>query len=936
MIKIERLTKTYPGNKDATLKEVSFTVSDTGLYYLVGKSGSGKSTLLNIIGGMDDDYQGEVIIDGLNLKELSEKEKADFRYKYISFVFQDYKADEKETVLANLLKPLAISDMPQSDKVKLIEENLKRVGLSDKLKANFSDLSGGEKKRISLVRGLIKETPILLADEPLASLNKNMRNDITELLVKESKKRAVLVITHEEKEIPPSAEVLRITNGKLTVERSITVSASTLVVAKPRKKFKGTDFSSQLFNNLRGKRQFLVVAIASLVIALFSITFSFLLSGSVSSSLESTLTSYMSSNSLVLSEKDDSYNGTEFESADYHFLNSLKERYSDIVLDTSNFYITSANDIFMNNQAFTLSYLSRNYQIDKLSCQSFLDALLTSEIDDSIYGKTETGVEEVILGLDDETIAALHLLLFNETLEQLDEITFEEMGKMLANQVISLRIQLNKGEWQYYLDHSYRLVGFFRCDKVVVANDDVNFNSYFLTDTMHFKEVLKEEEMNEEEPWTLKYVPGLILKSNSSGEFLNRFLNDSACNRYVPQVLSDFTGYLKDDYSSYNRIIIYKDYLPKLTIDKINGYVSKIRSSVEEVLYSSHIYTYTASGYIAGFQKPFFFASNLEKLNYISDSYRLSDTDLGSFQSSLIEVDDKVIKADLLSVLEEDGLTFKCLNDDSLLAGRTPKNESEIVISKSLATQLFSSLEKALNSYLYALTLVRTEKEGDGYKNIFADGRLTIVGIKDDEDLAIYQEALFPLCYAFSHFQLYPEETRIDQAVIKVDLDSHDTSYYLDELADADLTGSFPIANVLAEIEKTLDMLANIFLVFSILGLITSSFLLFLALYLIQNKDRKSLGTLLALGYYKSEINRFYFAISLTVGLISYLLSVVLSIFAELMMRNTLVDMLDSYSFSPLPYLISLLSCLLSVTITALALTRKLSALSPKDAFLKR
>ena len=186
MISLQGLTKTYTSRREPVLKNLNLELPDTGLFFILGKSGSGKSTLLSLLGGMDFSYEGKIIVDKKDLKTMNEEEKTRYRFEKVSFVFQDYKAEEKETVKDNLLKALAITSLTEEEKEGRINRILKRLGLNDKLKSTFKTLSGGEKKRISLARALIRDAPILLVDEPLASLNEGLRKDLTKLFIDES------------------------------------------------------------------------------------------------------------------------------------------------------------------------------------------------------------------------------------------------------------------------------------------------------------------------------------------------------------------------------------------------------------------------------------------------------------------------------------------------------------------------------------------------------------------------------------------------------------------------------------------------------------------------------------------------------------------------------------------------------------------------------
>ena len=138
---------------------------------------------------------------------------------------------------------------------------------------------------------------------------------------------------------------------------------------------------------------------------------------------------------------------------------------------------------------------------------------------------------------------------------------------------------------------------------------------------------------------------------------------------------------------------------------------------------------------------------------------------------------------------------------------------------------------------------------------------------------------------------------------------------------------------MIQEIRKTLNFLSLLFLGFSILSLVSASLLLGLSLYLIISKDRKEIGILLSLGYQKKEIYHFYLTFCHVVGGIGYLLSLVVSLFCEVILKNTLMEMLDAYTFSMTPFLISFLISYLLCSLTGLFLYLRMKDLSVKDAF---
>ena len=164
MIKVKNLSKKF---KDKyVLKDISFTLPKQGMVFFLGDSGCGKTTLLNCISGLLD-YEGEIIVDYKNLKIMNEKEKDYFRLTKIGFVFQDFRLFNSDTVFENVCLPLKCIGGNEPTYVdRKVLDLIELVGLEDKVYADVSSLSGGEKQRVCIARSLVNDPSILLCDEP--------------------------------------------------------------------------------------------------------------------------------------------------------------------------------------------------------------------------------------------------------------------------------------------------------------------------------------------------------------------------------------------------------------------------------------------------------------------------------------------------------------------------------------------------------------------------------------------------------------------------------------------------------------------------------------------------------------------------------------------------------------------------------------------------
>lgn len=943
MLQIKNLTKKYPKNKENTLENIHVTFPETGLYYILGASGSGKSTLLSLIGGMDFDYQGSIKYNKEELKEMTEKERSDYRLFTIAFSFQDNKSNDKESVEDCILKSLSILDLTKEEKEKRIQYYLKRLQLEDKRKRKMETLSGGERKRISLIRALVKKSNILLCDEPLSSLNKDLRKTTTDVLKEESRERLVLIITHEKDEIPNESIPYRLENKALTKlkEENEDQKKEKRTTHPKRKNYSGFTLMSDIIKGIRRKSEFLIITLLSLSISLFAISFSFLLSHGVKDSLEKTLGSYMSDNCMVIESKESRFEDEKYQTADYAFLSLLKRNYPDQVADISPFYLENLDDLFKKEQRMTLRNENRTITLNRLSVTSFLEYQTTRELgeDEEIHGKKENlNYDEVILKVDYSSIASMYFLLYNRLIPTINDDTLKEIVEATKRKNIGLRIQLSINEYNYTLDHMVSIVGLVFSKSTGIVHSESDFNEHFLKDIMHFKDYYEDEEEKERTPVEIPKCLGIRIYPNKLSLFLRSFLFDKKANRYTLKPLDSQTYYRKEDKTTHNRFGVYKDYLNKVNPSEILEFALDNQDKVESISYSTPVFTFTASGYISGFTKPFFFSKYKEKLNDIQDSYLHTSLNLGQFQGSQIKTKEGVIKGDLLSSSEKNGLRYYSLDqsDKVPILGTIPKDYSEIGISRHMAEYLFGSIQDALDKPLQVLMLVDTVKTEEGYDNIFDEGMLEIKGIYDDKENAIYQDSLFPLCYCFENSRLKMEDIKINQAVLKVDLTHTSKDDYQKKIRKyGDYRISFPMMTIMEEIENTMDNLSKLFLFFASLSLVLASSLLFLSMYLILQKDRKEIGILLSLGYRKEEISKYYILFSLTVGTLGYLLSLFITSMAEKILQKTLVDLLSVYSYSLKPYLISFLTYFTISLLLGILLSIRIMKSSPKDAFLK-
>jgi putative ABC transport system ATP-binding protein len=182
----------------------------------VGPSGSGKTTLLNIIGSLDTQSEGEVIVLGKEVSTLSARQSAALRSKHIGFIFQTYNLLPVYNVYENVELPLLLLKMSTEERKKAVMEALEWVGLTDKLKSRPNQLSGGQGQRVSIARAMVKKPQIVLADEPTANLDTENSLHILDTMLKINRETGTTFVfsTHDQKVVNYLNRVITLVDGK--------------------------------------------------------------------------------------------------------------------------------------------------------------------------------------------------------------------------------------------------------------------------------------------------------------------------------------------------------------------------------------------------------------------------------------------------------------------------------------------------------------------------------------------------------------------------------------------------------------------------------------------------------------------------------------------------------------------------------------------------
>lgn len=188
---------------------------------IIGPSGSGKSTLMNMIGCLDVPTSGKYWIDGVEASSMSDNELADLRNKKLGFIFQQYNLLSKLSALENVELPLIYRGLSQSERLRLSENALERVGLLDKKNHKPTELSGGQQQRVSIARALSSRPQLILADEPTGALDSKSGIEIMKMLHDlHQEGNTIVIITHDLNIAKQAERIVTISDGKITSDTS--------------------------------------------------------------------------------------------------------------------------------------------------------------------------------------------------------------------------------------------------------------------------------------------------------------------------------------------------------------------------------------------------------------------------------------------------------------------------------------------------------------------------------------------------------------------------------------------------------------------------------------------------------------------------------------------------------------------------------------------
>ncbi len=221
MIKISNLTKVYKTGKNVKVKaldSLDLNIKENEAVAIVGHSGSGKSTLLNILGGLDNDYEGHLLVDNIDIKKYNSN---DYRRRFVGTIFQQFYLIPTLSVAENIMLPIRLGgQLSGKEAQERLEYLLKRLSLKNRANHKPNELSGGQAQRVAIARALIAKPKILLADEPTGNLDSKTAKEIIDLLfeLKDEENTTLIIVTHSIDQFTKVNRAIHLQDGKIIKE----------------------------------------------------------------------------------------------------------------------------------------------------------------------------------------------------------------------------------------------------------------------------------------------------------------------------------------------------------------------------------------------------------------------------------------------------------------------------------------------------------------------------------------------------------------------------------------------------------------------------------------------------------------------------------------------------------------------------------------------
>ncbi len=873
MLTLKNITKDYPVGDDVVhaLQGVSVTFRESEFVAVLGPSGCGKTTLLNIVGGLDQYTDGDLVINGRSTKEYSAHDWDTYRNHSVGFVFQSYNLIPHQTVLQNVELALTLSGVSKAERRRRATEVLEKVGLGDQLNKRPNQMSGGQMQRVAIARAMVNNPDILLADEPTGALDTATSVQIMELLKEISKDKLVVMVTHNPDLADEYASrTIRLLDGKITDDSDSVMDASEEIVTTKNPDHTSMSFFTALslsLNNLMTKkaRTFLTSFAGS--IGIIGIALILSLSNGVSEYIdrvqEETLSTYPLSiqrETADMSSMLTSILGVQRDAAITHDKDAIYS--SNVMTQMVNAMIS---EVKVNDLTSFKEYLDTTDEFKEL----VTDIQYTYDITLNIFkADTSNGVVQVnpsnmmtsmmsAMGLTDSAIGEMDSM----TSMASSVYGLNVWSEMINNdELIRAQYDMVKGDWPKNFDEVVLIV-----DK---NNEISDFSLYSLgiKDPSEVEGMIKDMFQgkpikSEQTRYTYEDILGLTFKLVMPSDY---YVYDEITKTWIDKSKDDahLSSLLADD--------------TKTTTLKVVGIVRPSEDAVATSMAGSIAYTHALTEYVV---------KNSGNAEIIKQQLANPEIDVftglpfDSGEDQPLTADE--IRAMLANLGPEEAAQLQAMLSaagqgdvplDVLLANMT---DEQIV-------QTFAPLfEQAETTNTYAMNMLRL-----GYAELELPRTISI----------------------------YPKDFAAKDRITELIND-----YNKKQGEDGEIEYTDYIALLMSSVSTIINAITYILIAFVAISLVVSSIMIGIITYISVLERTKEIGILRSIGASKKDISRVFNAETLIVGFVAGALGIIVTLLLNIPINIIIVHFTDIDNLSRLPILGGLILVVISMVLTLIA-----------------
>lgn len=876
MLNINNLTKKF--NENVVLSKVSISISSPGIYVICGESGCGKTTLINILGLMDEEYEGDYYFINQNVKNMTNQEKELIRYNQISYIYQNPKFLENESIKVNL--EIALN---KKYRKKELIENLKKVNLNINYNKKVSFLSGGERKRLAILISILKDTPLILADEITVGLDNENKINIMNYLLELSKTKIILLLTHDISFIKHYVKnVYYIKNKQIFIKTKDEIVYEN--ETRKDNKLQKTFIRKHIINHIKSKTLRTLLSTLCMVIALVSFGFSILLTSSLSDSITDSLSKNINDQQILVTKKEEMKRMNKNITLDKYEIKEIQREYNHYFDYSGVNYLNNLSTFFKDEDYLEVIIDHKRYNL-KGYCANSINNFTYIELDDEpfIYSsKKMLEEDEIILSLTNNQVYTFCNLL---NIEYKDETS---LLSYLINFPLNLSFYFSNSDWEYEIKVNLKMIGYTISDEKNIYHTDSLWNEYFLEEVLQLI-YSYELDVIDEIPWTMKKIHYLKLKEGKEMMFLQEFLSNINMESYAYGILRREDAFL---------VYFIKKYDNNFTKSSLDNLLNENLVNYQPC--STNGYNVIENALLKGFVKPTYICNEYKLIEEYIDYNSYSASNLGNYQSTILTyTNEQLLSLNLLDSSNSNFITVKTYNNEgNEIAGRYPKKYNEIIVSRGLLNSLNISLNNGLFSekQVYFLTLKDIEYANGKYKNNYIIEKLIICGVIEEDEKFVY----VPSYWSSIYLTLILEDNYINYPITSslYDYKGDDIETYIDELNQKYPKYNFsnPLLDYKKKVDETLYYLNLGLNIFSFFCLTSSLLMIFISSYLFVNDTKKEIGIYTFYGYQRKSIEKQYRAFGNYLSAYSALLSSICLIFLMILLNEGILGITLPFS----------------------------------------